>query len=390
MDKERVIFSSHHIVEIIFKHLNSRTLSKCAQVCSLWYKLSVAEKKRRRNIYWTLKDGDCNDIEILRQMELCPIIDRSFMEAELLKEMENIPMHPVFCMAFMSVPLFAKFPEFFPSFGCSEPPHKRQRFCEDFAKRKYLNEVMHCALKDFLPANCPLTFTVASGIVGCNANCEPREIENGPAMSAIFIPEVSGVTISHFRVNRRNFDMSEFIAENAPVKCILVFLTSRGARSANKLVQSCLLHNKDLKMAVGGAIVDRTEGLLGSVVAFSGPNVEAASIIINVNDKKEEIIAKFETFQETGLLNHMCFAYMFACVGRGFIFHEDFNVESKLFCKMYPKVPLVGVYGGGEIGYNYLPNFQMEKTLKTGAFARYQRKFLHGYTSVFVLISLKV
>ncbi|GFY38202.1 hypothetical protein TNIN_435431 [Trichonephila inaurata madagascariensis] len=257
-------------------------------------------------------------------------------------------------------------------------------------KKKKSQLIAQTALKNFLPDKCQVSFTVALGIVGCNADCVPLEIENCPAMSGIFIPKVEGVTINKYRLNKENYGASAFIAENAPIKALLVFSTSKGARAVNKLIQGCRSDDGSLKMAVGGAIVESTEYSQGSFVAFSGPNVEAASIIINKNDKKEKITAKFETFKETGLLNHKCFAFMFACIGRGYSFYQEHNVESSIFCKMYPNVPLIGLFGNGEVGYNYLPNFPMEKTLRAGSFVKYERKFLHDYTSTFVLISLKM
>ncbi|GFR20079.1 hypothetical protein TNCT_585731 [Trichonephila clavata] len=390
MDRERIIFTSHHLVQIIFKHLDARSLNSCAQVCTLWSRIAVAEKESRRNIFSIVKVGACHNTEIRRQIELCPIIDHSVMEGELFQELKNIPIEPIFCVAFMSVPLFAKFQEFFPSFGSSKPETKRVKFCEETTKRKYLHGIVQTAFKNFLPDKCEVSFTVAAGIIGCDADCVPMEIENGPAMSGIFIPKVEGVTINKCCLNKRNFSTTEFIAQNAPLKALLVFSTSKGVRCVNNLIHSYRSDDGSIKMAVGGAIVERTDCCVGSVVAFSGPNVEAASIIININDKKEEITAKLETFKETGLLNHKCFAFMFACIGRGYSFHQEHNVESSIFCKMYPNIPLIGLFGNGEVGYNYLPNFPIEKTLRAGSFARYERKFLHGYTSVFVLISLKM
>ncbi|GFY38201.1 hypothetical protein TNIN_435421 [Trichonephila inaurata madagascariensis] len=471
-NRERIIFNSHHIVQIIFKHLNARSLNTCAQVCTLWNRIAVAEKNRRVIIHTFFKVGACHNTEIRRQIELCPIINHSVREAELFQELKNIRIEPVFCMTFMSVPLFAKFQEYFPSSGPNEHEEKRRKLSAAIIKRySYVEEnygasafiaenapikallvfstskgaravnklIERCrsddeslkmavggaivegtecfegsfvafsgpnveagsiiinindkkeeitakfetfketavktAFKNFLPDKCKFTFTVATGIVGCNADCVPMEIENGPAMSGIFIPKMEGVTINKCCLNKKNFNASEFIAQNAPIKALLVFPTLKGTRTVDDLIERCRSDDGSLKMAVGGAIVELTECFVGSVVAFSGPNVEAGSIIINMNDKKEEITAKFETFKETGLLNHKCFAFMFAYDGRGYSFHQEHNVESSIFCKMYPNIPLIGLFGKGEVGYNYLPNFPMEKTLKAGSFARYEKNF---------------
>ncbi|PRD23671.1 UNVERIFIED_CONTAM: hypothetical protein NCL1_45786 [Trichonephila clavipes] len=55
MDRERIIFTSHHIIQIIFKHLDARSLNSCAQVCTLWNRIAVAEKSRRIIFYTFFK-----------------------------------------------------------------------------------------------------------------------------------------------------------------------------------------------------------------------------------------------------------------------------------------------------------------------------------------------
>ncbi|KAF8763439.1 F-box only protein 22 like protein [Argiope bruennichi] len=249
---------------------------------------------------------------------------------------------------------------------------------------------MDVVFKSFLPKRCKMAFTVSAGIIGCKTDCVPLEVENGPAVAGFFIPEIPGVEVNHYAISGKKSSLAEFVSKNAPVKCLLLFLTSRGVSIANKLVRSCCPEEEDINMAVGGAIVERTNSLLGSATAFCGPNVEAASVIINAYDRIEEITAKLEVFRESGLLKNKCFAYMFACIGRGYCFHEEHNVESEIFSKMYPKVPIIGVFGEGEIGVNYIPNVILEnKKLKAGKF-KTTKRFLHSYTTIFVLISIKM
>ncbi|GFS70561.1 hypothetical protein NPIL_532761 [Nephila pilipes] len=376
MDKEHVPFLNHDVIAKIFRHINSRTLSKCAQVCSLWYEISVAEKERRTSILWTLK-------------VYSPSNEYSVMESELFNALENIPIQPAFCIASMTIPLFKDFKKYFPSFGSTEHKNKKQRLGEDVRKGTYLNKVKHTALAAFLPKNCPVAFTVASRILGCNADCKPIKIDGCPAISAVYIPEVPGVKVSYFRMHKRNYNLSRFLAKNSPVKCILIFIP-RGSEYSNKLIQTLRLDNKDLKMAVGGAFVEHTESFLGYVTAFSGPNIEAASVVIHMNDGKEEIMAKFGTFQETGLLNHKCFAYMFHSDKCSFFCDRKPEIfEKEIFSEMYPNVPLFGIYSYRKLGCNYLPNFPKEKILKAGKFVENRRGFFYSDVSVVVLISLK-
>ncbi|PRD23672.1 UNVERIFIED_CONTAM: hypothetical protein NCL1_45787 [Trichonephila clavipes] len=81
----------------------------------------------------------CHSTEMRKQIELCLKTDHSVMEAELYQELKNIRMEPVFCMTFMSVPLFTKFQEFFPSFGAIEHKGKKMKFSESITKLKHVH-----------------------------------------------------------------------------------------------------------------------------------------------------------------------------------------------------------------------------------------------------------
>ncbi|GFS93787.1 uncharacterized protein TNCV_798871 [Trichonephila clavipes] len=95
------------------------------------------------------KVAACHSTEMRKQIELCLKTDHSVMEAELYQELKNIRMEPVFCMTFMSVPLFTKFQEFFPSFGAIEHKGKKMKFSESITKLKHVHrEVIECDFKE--------------------------------------------------------------------------------------------------------------------------------------------------------------------------------------------------------------------------------------------------
>mgnify|MGYP003350093467 CR=1 FL=1 len=63
--------------------------------------------------------------------------------------------------------------------------------------------------------------------------------------------------------------------------------------------------------------------------------------------------------------------FMFACVARGSHVHGRPGVESALFRKHFPRTPLVGFFGNGELGPIAGKNF------------------LHGYTASLTLLLQK-
>ena len=116
------------------------------------------------------------------------------------------------------------------------------------------------------------------------------------------------------------------------------------------------------------------------------------------------------------LPEHQSFAFMFACCGRGFNWyrhnqHKDtdankeennfFNVESGMFRKYFPNTPIFGFFGGGEYGYDYLPELKFnangssyccddksrETTPPNKKLKKNPKKFNYQYSTIIVLIS---
>ena len=98
-------------------------------------------------------------------------------------------------------------------------------------------------------------------------------------------------------------------------------------------------------------------------------------------------------------------AFMFACCGRGAgLYRGKKNVESAVFRKLFPATPLIGAFGGGEIGIEHIPSPVPEKSddgerpaKRARTDAEGEKKetllssddLLHSYTTVFVMLSFK-
>ena len=93
-------------------------------------------------------------------------------------------------------------------------------------------------------------------------------------------------------------------------------------------------------------------------------------------------------------------AFMFACCGRGAgLYRGKKNVESAVFRKLFPETPLIGAFGGGEIGIEHIPSAVPESDdgERPAKRARVDEKeqllssddLLHSYTTVFVMLSFK-
>ena len=127
----------------------------------------------------------------------------------------------------------------------------------------------------------------------------------------------------------------------------------------------------------------------GFVIA--GKNVQAASVLLQRKVRSEKkLVAELEKLRQTGISRDNSFAFMFACCGRGENHYRGrVGLEASTFVKMFPNTPLVGVFGNGELGVSYLPNFtenvqeteRVSRKLKAG-------EFLHSFTTIFVMVSV--
>lgn len=73
-------------------------------------------------------------------------------------------------------------------------------------------------------------------------------------------------------------------------------------------------------------------------------------------DTKELVEQKLESFKNHISLRKHSIGYMFACCERGTNKFNERDVESTIFKKLFPEVPLVGCFGDGEFGENTIVN----------------------------------
>ena len=132
-------------------------------------------------------------------------------------------------------------------------------------------------------------------------------------------------------------------------------------------------------------------------VAFCGSeeDLQVASIVIPSSAHSSKDIERLlKKLKDTSISDKKSFAFMFACIGRGKHFHGNVeNVESSLFKKYFPNTPLLGFFGNGELGYDYLPNYASGATDRDyrpfNLTSDFNRELYHAYSTVFVIVSLK-
>lgn len=141
----------------------------------------------------------------------------------------------------------------------------------------------------------------------------------------------------------------------------------------------------------------------GFVIA--GDNVQAASVLLQRKVRSEKkVMEELKKLKDSGICEDNSFAFMFACCGRGENHYRGkAGVEAGAFVKMFPRTPLIGIYGNGELGVSHIPDFKQKMDNSSNSDNQQDRKsesrkrgteylapgqFLHSFTTIFVMVSL--
>lgn len=80
-------------------------------------------------------------------------------------------------------------------------------------------------------------------------------------------------------------------------------------------------------------------------------SIQTWSMIVDRKyNTKERVEAKLKLFKDEVKLKKHSVGFMFVCQARGTEMYNESNVESTIFKRLFPKVPLVGCFGYGEFG----------------------------------------
>lgn len=124
-------------------------------------------------------------------------------------------------------------------------------------------------------------------------------------------------------------------------------------------------------------------------IVFSGAALRVASVVLGRKVRNDrDVERELQRLKDASVVAETSntIAFMFSCCGRGqHHYRRKRNVESAVFRRLFPNIPLVGFFGNGEIGHEFLPH------LRAGASNTEEEsdlpEVLHSYTSIFVVLS---
>jgi len=444
----RMVANQYELVRTIFTYLPWRDLETCAKVCKLWknvFDICVKEKTRydSASFYWS---GKCSDVSYYSKYELFQSPHHHQLYTDLGTYMAELPIKPKLAIIFGTGDTEISVRDSSPGL---EP--------EDHMERSWL--VDKAGMLARLPPDCITIATTSRGLVGTSQG-SPVELENlypennllTPAVSMLLVPEKPGVKMLPFHLAEHQLDPliadinkdSPYLESEPVLQQALLDRAVPGLKPEDKVKAVILLSNGlDLpfsmhiiqavsvrtggKVAIGGAVGDLcwssekdtsmlalmrelfyfnyqtvpvAENSYMSTSGFiiAGDQVEAASVMLTRKVRSEKkVLAELQRLKDCGVCEENSFAFMFACCGRGENHYRGkVGLESAAFHKLFPKTPLVGVFGNGEIGVSHLPRYtgasQSANPAPTSPGPRNipslkPGQFLHSFTTVFVLIS---
>lgn len=193
------------------------------------------------------------------------------------------------------------------------------------------------------------------------------------------------------------------VPDDIPIRCIIIFFTERQVY-IYKLITKIFEHYYPNVAIVGGfseknRFNDRKNqqrlplyNTSGLVLTGDREHLNVKQVLLkSLKDTRETIREKLKQLQSTEYHNCLSFGIQVSCVGRGAgIYNNEKNVECSEFKNLFPKTPLIGIFGNGEVGNEYLSNDNQPSQNDASSIDEKVMNACHSYSTVFSLISLRM
>lgn len=431
-----LVFSQYELSRRILEYLPIHDLRRCAQVCRDMNRVAMITltdpTRHGAPLVLSWRGPIVTDSSPILQAPLFQSPDHQDMYNEIRSWTRSIYAEPKICIAFHSGDFFQVQDD------DQDTTSGRDTFERAFKSQFFVD----FALVDrLLPAQCRSVSMMAPGIVVMDPfSRKPLEIENidrqTPALSMIAFPDLPQCQIVPFNISEDFEAIKEVLCGTATrvtpsqigelslkkitqgqiedlstIKGLILLSDGHTIQHSVELIRAISQHTQGKFALAGGLghlarcsseeetrdlatlfesrrwdfvspgkITNRTSGLI-----FAGSNVKMASHILNQSIRAEKKVrAILSEFKTSGLNLMNAVGFMFACTGRGKGFYRGKkNMESGIFHELYPNIPLIGIFGNGEIGLDFCASSAQSKPPPSIS----QGKCILSYTSVFIIVS---
>jgi hypothetical protein len=195
-----------------------------------------------------------------------------------------------------------------------------------------------------------------------------------------------------------------YVPNDIPIRCVIMFFTPRQAQSQTTNFIKKLLEYYPSEVAIIGGYINRSRyndrqterknslsNACGIVLTGDRNHLNIRQVVLNNQiQTREAIREKLKQLKSIDNQQGLSFGIQVSCVARGSEFYNDEpNVECSEFRNVFPKTPLIGIFGNGELGHDYLPNDNQTSQPEINNNELFKNLF-HTYSTVFSLISLRM
>lgn len=186
------------------------------------------------------------------------------------------------------------------------------------------------------------------------------------------------------------------VPDDVQIRCVIFFFVQRQSYAVDCIKK--LLEHYPSQIAIIGGFVDKINyddrqihatrtsyDACGIVITGDRKRLHIGEVLLDNNIRtRVQVRDKLNELKYLDSNRCVSFAIQISCISRGSnCYNDEENVECSEFRKLFPKTPLIGVFGNGELGHDFLPNDNQTITKKqTG------KNLFRGYATVFSLISL--
>lgn len=321
-------FLVYDVLRIIFKYLNGMDLSNASRVCRCWLQAAQDEKQSRGPVCFMESSNSVNQ-QIIKNLKIKPALGLFF-----------------------------------------ETTGVRDQHLDCYA--------------DALPPNCYTIRLTTYGLIHDSTEIE-GDVQN---FVCAFLPDIPNVTIKTFAIRKIDYshvigpvvmkcskkfycDLRQALGEpnvnNGQSKCLLLFSFLYDNGIAVRVSKALKKKYKHQPISVWGGIAKDllvcnsahgsfqhycAEPAHSIGIVLSGA-LKTWSIVVYHNYKtKSQVEERIKLLRESVQLQKYSIGFMFACCERGSYMFKERNVESSIFKRYFPEVPLAGCFGAGEIGNN--------------------------------------
>ena len=188
------------------------------------------------------------------------------------------------------------------------------------------------------------------------------------------------------------------VPEDAPIRCVIFFIARAHLQTLSCIAKLHEYYPSDI--VIIGGFVDKlhydnrqnqphqSSNVCGIVLTGDRNHLNIRQAVLESHvDKREDIKNKLNQLKSNEKKSTLSFGIQVSCVARGSDFYNDEqNVECSEFRKLFPQTPLIGIFGNGEVGHEYLPKENQTSPQQSQTAG----DLFLTYSSVFSLISINI